>query len=62
MVAKIIITIMGLKMMNKKKSLPAILGKAEIKPKESPNATAMKNVPDDVIVRAIRQVLSKEKK
>ncbi len=53
---------MGLKMMDKKKSLPATFGKAEIKLKESPNATAMKNVPDDVIVRAIRQVLSKEKK
>ncbi len=47
--------------MDSKKSLPAASGKAEIKIKENPKASAMQKVPDDVIVRAIREVLRKEK-
>ena len=46
--------------MEKRKKLPAI-SKTEITLKESSKTTAMKNVPDDVIVRAIREVLHKEK-
>ncbi len=47
--------------MDTKKSLPAVSEKSEIKLKESSNATAIKNIPDDVLVRAIREVLSREK-
>lgn len=36
--------------------------KTEIKPKDSLAASAIKNLPDDVIVRAIRDVMSKDRK
>ena len=46
--------------MEKRKNLPEVT-KAEITIKESPRTTAMKNIPDDVIIRAIREVLHKNK-
>ena len=36
--------------------------KTEIKSKDSLAASAIKNLPDDVIVRAIRDVMSKDRK
>ncbi len=46
--------------MEKRKNIPAV-SNANITLKESPRTTAMKNIPDDVIIRAIREVLHKNK-
>ena len=47
--------------MENKKSLPVPALKAEIKQKENPKAVAVKKAPDEVIAKAIRDMMQKEK-
>lgn len=43
------------------KKLPATTAKSEIRIKENPKAEAVKKAPDEVIAKAIRDVMLKEK-
>jgi ribosomal protein L13 len=47
--------------MENKKNLPAPSSKAEIKIKENPKAVAVRKAPDEVIAKAIRDMMQKEK-
>ncbi len=47
--------------MDNKKNLPAPSTKAEIKVKENPKSVAIKKAPDEVIAKAIRDMMMKDK-
>lgn len=47
--------------MDPKKNLPAPSGKKEIKVKENPKEAALRKAPDEVVAKAIREALFKDK-
>ncbi len=51
----------GVLHMETKKNLQRPASKAEIKLKENPKAAAIKKAPDEVVAKAIREMIQKEK-